>query len=95
MHAALSLRSVHAWHDVKLALRDQGARSSRLKDGATKQDTLSEDVNRAMMRGWHGAYSRFSWLSIAFAWLDRVNLGFTALQMNRDLGFGPAMYGFG
>jgi ACS family tartrate transporter-like MFS transporter len=27
--------------------------------------------------------------------LDRVNVGFAALQMNRDLGFSAAMYGFG
>ena len=27
--------------------------------------------------------------------LDRVNVGFAALEMNRDLGFGPAVYGFG
>ena len=29
------------------------------------------------------------------AWLDRVNVGFAALQMNQDLGFGAAVYGFG
>lgn len=29
------------------------------------------------------------------AWLDRVNVGFAALQMNRDLGFSAAVYGFG
>ncbi|HTO74371.1 MAG TPA: MFS transporter, partial [Gemmatimonadales bacterium] len=29
------------------------------------------------------------------SFLDRVNLGFAALQMNRDLGFSSAMYGFG
>lgn len=28
-------------------------------------------------------------------WLDRVNVGFAALQMNQDLGFSPAVYGFG
>lgn len=27
--------------------------------------------------------------------LDRANVGFAALQMNQDLGFGPATYGFG
>lgn len=27
--------------------------------------------------------------------LDRVNVGFAALTMNRDLGFSPAVYGFG
>ena len=29
------------------------------------------------------------------AWLDRVNVGFAALQMNDDLGFSAAVYGFG
>ena len=29
------------------------------------------------------------------AWLDRVNIGFAALQMNRDLGFSAAVYGLG
>jgi ACS family tartrate transporter-like MFS transporter len=29
------------------------------------------------------------------AWLDRVNVGFAALQMNRDLAFSPVVYGFG
>jgi ACS family tartrate transporter-like MFS transporter len=34
-------------------------------------------------------------LVYVIAWLDRVNVGFAALQMNRDLGFSPAVYGFG
>lgn len=29
------------------------------------------------------------------AWLDRVNIGFAALQMNSDLGFSSAAFGFG
>ena len=29
------------------------------------------------------------------AWLDRVNVGFAALQMNQDLQFSPAVYGLG
>ncbi|HET6474109.1 MAG TPA: MFS transporter, partial [Pseudomonadales bacterium] len=29
------------------------------------------------------------------AWLDRVNVGFAALQMNDALGFSAAIYGFG
>jgi ACS family tartrate transporter-like MFS transporter len=29
------------------------------------------------------------------AYLDRINIGFAALQMNRDLGLSPAVYGFG
>ncbi|HEY4647281.1 MAG TPA: MFS transporter [Steroidobacteraceae bacterium] len=37
----------------------------------------------------------FLLLLYVVAWLDRVNVGFAALQMNRDLGFSPAVYGFG
>src|SRR3989442_7193652 len=29
------------------------------------------------------------------AWIDRVNVGFAALQMNSDLGFSSAAFGFG
>ena len=29
------------------------------------------------------------------AYLDRVNVGFAALQMNQDLGFSPTIYGIG
>jgi len=29
------------------------------------------------------------------AYLDRVNVGFAALQMNKDLGFSSSAYGFG
>jgi ACS family tartrate transporter-like MFS transporter len=34
-------------------------------------------------------------LLYVIAWLDRVNVGFAALQMNRELGFSAAVYGFG
>ena len=34
-------------------------------------------------------------LLYVIAWFDRVNVGFAALQMNADLGFGPAVFGFG
>ncbi len=37
----------------------------------------------------------FLLLLYVVAWLDRVNVGFAGLQMNRDLGFDSAVYGFG
>jgi ACS family tartrate transporter-like MFS transporter len=33
-------------------------------------------------------------LGYFISYIDRVNIGFAALQMNRDLGIGPAEYGF-
>ena len=37
----------------------------------------------------------FLFLCYIFAYLDRINVGFAALQMNAALGFSSAMYGFG
>ena len=37
----------------------------------------------------------FLFLLYIVAWLDRVNVGFAALQMNQDLGFSSSVYGFG
>jgi MFS transporter, ACS family, tartrate transporter len=37
----------------------------------------------------------FLFLLYIAAYLDRVNIGFAALQMNQDLGLSPAVYGFG
>lgn len=47
-------------------------------------------------------FSKCAWRLIPFLvlmfvvnFLDRVNVGFAALAMNRDLGFSPTVYGFG
>src|SRR5262250_2807037 len=37
----------------------------------------------------------FLFVLYVVAWLDRVNVGFAALQMNADLGFSSAVFGFG
>jgi len=37
----------------------------------------------------------FLLLLYVVAWLDRVNIGFAALQMNADMGFSNTVYGFG
>src|SRR5438874_6692099 len=37
----------------------------------------------------------FLFLLYVVAWLDRVNVGFAALQMNADLHFSDAAFGFG
>src|ERR1700730_11018710 len=47
-------------------------------------------------------FAKCAWRLIPFMvllygvnFLDRVNVGFAALTMNKDLGFSPAIYGFG
>src|SRR5262249_2609187 len=37
----------------------------------------------------------FLFILYIVAWLDRVNVGFAALQMNSELGFSSAAFGFG
>ena len=37
----------------------------------------------------------FMFVLYIVAFLDRVNVGFAALQMNEDLGFGDTVYGIG
>ena len=37
----------------------------------------------------------FLFVLYVIAWLDRVNVGFAALQMNADLGFSPTVFGLG
>jgi MFS transporter, ACS family, tartrate transporter len=58
-------------------------------DGVTA-DRLSAILGRVSRR-----LVPFLLLLYILNFLDRVNVGFAALQMNRDLGFGPEVYGFG
>src|SRR5688572_17066001 len=37
----------------------------------------------------------FMFILYVMAYLDRVNVGFAALQMNQELGFSEAVFGFG
>ena len=50
----------------------------------------------------HRLFTRCAWRLIPFIgclyvvnFLDRANVGFAALTMNKDLGFSPAAFGFG
>jgi ACS family tartrate transporter-like MFS transporter len=55
-------------------------------DAALGRTTLAKVTRRLMP---------FLFLLYLLNFLDRVNVGFAALQMNRDLKFGPEVYGFG
>ncbi len=59
---------------------------SNVSSFALERTTLSKVTRRLIP---------FLLLLYIVAWLDRVNVGFAALQMNRDLGFSAAVYGFG
>jgi ACS family tartrate transporter-like MFS transporter len=53
------------------------------------------DLGRATLTKVGRRLLPFLLLLYVVAWLDRVNIGFAALQMNADLGFSAAVYGFG
>ncbi len=54
-----------------------------------------EALGRATLRQVSRRLIPFLTLLYVIAFIDRVNVGFAALQMNEDLGFSAAMYGFG
>jgi MFS transporter, ACS family, tartrate transporter len=53
------------------------------------------DVATATLRKVTLRLIPFLFVLYIVAWLDRVNVGFAALQMNSDLGFSSAAFGFG
>lgn len=55
----------------------------------------SHDLRRAAVARVTRRLIPFLFLLYILNFLDRVNVGFAALEMNRDLGFGPAVYGLG
>jgi MFS transporter, ACS family, tartrate transporter len=64
-------------------------------------DSLPSSIKSepALERATLGTLSRrlipFLFVLYVVCFLDRVNVGFASLQMNRDLGLSPAAYGFG
>jgi ACS family tartrate transporter-like MFS transporter len=57
--------------------------------------TAEATIARSALRRVTRRLMPFLFLLYLLNFLDRVNVGFAALQMNRDLGFGPEIYGFG
>jgi ACS family tartrate transporter-like MFS transporter len=65
-------------------------RALSLLTAPTKPDVAIATVRKVTLR-----LIPFLFLLYIVAWLDRVNVGFAALQMNSDLGFSSAAFGFG
>ena len=60
----------------------------------SKSDSATDDCAAAIATAKRRLIPLLT-LVYVVAWLDRVNVGFAALQMNRDLAFSPAVYGLG
>jgi ACS family tartrate transporter-like MFS transporter len=56
---------------------------------------VPDNVADAALRKVRWRLIPFLFLLYIVAYLDRVNVGFAAIDMNRDLGFSAAIYGFG
>ena len=54
---------------------------------------MTRTVEQLAMRKVYLRVLPFAVLTYFFCYLDRINVGFAALTMNRDLGLDPAMYG--
>ena len=52
-------------------------------------------LERATLRAVSQRLIPFLFVLYIVSYLDRVNVAFAALQMNRDLGLSPAAFGFG
>jgi MFS transporter, ACS family, tartrate transporter len=66
-------------------LREDGMAADAANDLALEKATMRRVILRLVP---------FLMVCYFFALLDRVNIGFAALQMNKDLGLTPAMFGF-
>lgn len=58
-------------------------------------ESVDVDLRRTTLTKVAWRLLPFLLLLYVIAWLDRVNVGFAALQMNADLGFSASVYGFG
>jgi ACS family tartrate transporter-like MFS transporter len=56
---------------------------------------VDEEIGRRAIARVRRRLIPFMFLLYIVAYLDRINIGFAALQMNRDLGFSDAVYGLG
>ena len=54
---------------------------------------MTRTVEQSAMRKVYLRVLPFAILTYFFCYLDRINVGFAALTMNKDLGLDPAMYG--
>ena len=65
-------------------------RANQTRSASIKPDIATVTLRKVTLR-----LIPFLFVLYIVAWLDRVNVGYAALQMNSDLGFSSAAFGFG
>jgi ACS family tartrate transporter-like MFS transporter len=66
-----------------------------VRESVTTVSTSDSALERTTLRAVSLRLIPFLFVLYVVSFLDRVNVGFAALEMNRDLGLSPAVYGFG
>ena len=66
-----------------------------MQDTAPRASEAAPELGRATLTKVSWRLLPFLLLLYVVAWLDRVNVGFAALQMNEDLGFSATVFGLG
>jgi ACS family tartrate transporter-like MFS transporter len=56
---------------------------------------VTDEIAKSALRKARWRLIPFLFLLYVIAYLDRVNVGFAAIDMNRELGFSAAVYGLG
>src|SRR3954452_23732540 len=77
------------------ACMEVGTESRRGCAGALMEETMDRSLEHATMRRVAWRLVPFICLLYFIAFIDRVNIGFAALTMNKDLGFSASVFGFG
>ena len=65
-----------------------------VRDSLTTASKSELTLERTTLRAVSLRLIPFLLVLYVVSFLDRVNVGFAALEMNRDLGLSPAVYGF-
>jgi ACS family tartrate transporter-like MFS transporter len=69
--------------------------SGKLPNSMAPTISPTEELSAVTLRKVTWRLIPFLFVLYVIAWLDRVNVGFAGLQMNADLGFSSATFGFG
>jgi ACS family tartrate transporter-like MFS transporter len=64
-------------------------------DGTERRSEMDSGVEKRTVSKVFWRLMPFLGLLYIVAFLDRVNVGYAALSMNKDLGFSSAIYGLG
>lgn len=66
-----------------------------VRDYSATSNSRESSIGKATLRAVSRRLIPFLFVLYVVSFLDRVNVGFAALEMNRDVGLSSAVFGFG